>query len=127
MPGPTKEELSDAMNQAIENAGPLMKQLSFGTVVGYCSGAAAKKVGKALAVVIGMGFVTLQTMVHTGYVTVDWKKVEADAIAKIDTTGDGKLSIDDIHVYWGKVRKILTNEIPSAGGFSLGFLYALSS
>ena len=121
------DEFKDAMNEAIEKAGPVLSQLTFGSIIGYCSGAAAKKIGKALAVIAGMGFITVQTMVHAGYITVDWNKVHTDTIAKIDTDGDGKLSIEDLKVYWEKLKKILTKEIPSAGGFSLGFLYGLTS
>ena len=41
-------------------------------------------------------------------------------------TGDGQLDAEDAKVYWSKVKKILTNKIPSASGFSLGFFYGVS-
>ena len=39
--------------------------------------------------------------------------------------GDGELTVKDAKVYWSKVKKILTYNLPSAGGFSLGFMYGL--
>merc|ERR1712087_675179 len=114
-------------NAGIEKLTPTLKTAGFGSFVGYCSGAAAKKIGKALAVVVGFGFIAIQGAVYSGYVNVDWNKVQDDAVKKIDTTGDGKLDVDDLKVYWKKVKKILTNQIPSAGGFSMGFLYGVSS
>ena len=44
----------DAVAQAIEKAKPLLSNMTFGGIVGYCSGAAAKKLGKALAVAGGI-------------------------------------------------------------------------
>mmetsp|Transcript_19722 Transcript_19722/g.24878 ORF Transcript_19722/g.24878 Transcript_19722/m.24878 type:complete len:124 (-) Transcript_19722:398-769(-) len=117
----------DPMNQFIEKAKPQMSKLTFGGVVGYCSGAAAKKVGKAIAVLAGMAFIAVQSAVYSGYVAVDWDKVKDDAVAKVDTDGDGELTVKDVKNYWAKVKKILTYNVPSAGGFSLGFMYGLTS
>ena len=64
---------------------------------------------------------------YSGYVSVDWKQVQDDAIAKVDVDGDGELTVADAKHYWKKVKKILTYNVPSAGGFSLGFLYGLQS
>ena len=75
----------DAVNQLLEKSKPLLSKLTFGGVVGYCSGAAAKKVGKAVAVIAGMAFIAVQSAVYSGYVAVDWKKIQDDAVAKVDT------------------------------------------
>ena len=64
---------------------------------------------------------------YSGYVSIDWKQVQDDAIAKVDVDGDGELTVADAKHYWKKVKKILTYNVPSAGGFSLGFLYGLQS
>jgi uncharacterized membrane protein (Fun14 family) len=118
-------EKKDIVEQAIEKAKPILQKLGFGTVMGYCSGIALQKVGKALAITIGIGFIGLQTVVSLGYIQVDWEKVKIDFVKRVDTTGDGKLDADDAKIYWQKLRKLLTNKIPSAGGFSLGFLYGV--
>lgn len=111
----------------LSKASPILSKITFGGVVGYCSGAAAKKIGKALATLVGLGFIAIQGFVHTGYVSVDWEKVQKDAIRAIDTTGDGKITADDFKVYWKKLKAFLTNGIPSASGFTVGFIYGLTS
>lgn len=120
-----KDKNDDAIAEAIEKAKPIASKLTFGGIVGYCSGAAAKKVGQAIAIVGGLMFISVQSAVYSGYVDVDWKKVQDDAIAKVDTDGDGELTVSDLKNYWLKYKKILTHNIPNASGFSLGFLYGL--
>lgn len=119
----SKEE--DPISQILDKVKPYAGKLTFGSLVGYCSGAAAKKIGKALAVVVGLGFIAVQSAAYSGYVDVNWNKVKDDAIAKVDTDGDGEVTVEDLNNYWKKVRTILTKNVPSAGGFSLGFMYGL--
>ena len=57
----TDKEGSDPINQILEKAKPLGAKLSFGSIVGYCSGAAAKKIGRAVAVICGLGFILVQS------------------------------------------------------------------
>eukprot|EP00979_Chaetoceros_neogracilis_P018348 scaffold10575_cov275-Chaetoceros_neogracile.AAC.2 len=123
----TVKDENDPVNQMLDKMRPYAAKLTFGSIVGYCSGAAAKKIGRALAVLCGLGFIAIQSASYSGYVAVDWQKVQDDAVAKIDTDGDGELTVSDAKVYWKKVKKILTTNMPSAGGFSLGFMYGLSS
>lgn len=120
-------ENKDTMEMAIEKAKPLLANLSFGAFMGYCSGVAMKKTGKALAYVIGVGFISLQVAVSLGYIQIDWEKVRVDIVKKVDTTGDGKLDHTDLKAYWAKLKKVLMYKIPSAGGFSMGFLYGVRS
>mmetsp|Transcript_11044 Transcript_11044/g.15322 ORF Transcript_11044/g.15322 Transcript_11044/m.15322 type:complete len:156 (-) Transcript_11044:151-618(-) len=124
---PKESDEFDAVTGAIDKLKPALSQLSFGAVVGYCSGAAAKKVGKAIAVLAGVAFIALQSAVYSGYIDVDWKKVQDDAVKKIDTDGDGEITAEDAKNYWKKVKAILTDKVPDAGGFSLGFLYGLKT
>ncbi len=56
---------------------------------------------------------------------MDWDKVKTDAVSQIDTDGDGEITVSDAKVWWGKVKKIMTKNVPNAGGFSLGFVYGL--
>ncbi|MFN9982609.1 MAG: FUN14 domain-containing protein, partial [bacterium] len=86
----------------------------------------AKKIGRALATLLGLAFIAIQGIVYTGYVSVDWEKLQKDAISAVDTTGDGKITADDFKVYWNKLKAFLTNGIPSASGFTVGFFYGLT-
>mmetsp|Transcript_15051 Transcript_15051/g.42487 ORF Transcript_15051/g.42487 Transcript_15051/m.42487 type:complete len:127 (+) Transcript_15051:137-517(+) len=119
------KDVPDAVETALDKLKPVLAKVSFGGIMGYCSGLALKKVGKAVAVVIGMGFFGVQTAAYMGYIEVNWSKVVADAVKPLDTTGDGKVDMEDVKTYWKKLKKILMNGLPNAGGFSLGFLYGV--
>ena len=91
-------EAKDAVETAIDKLKPIMAKLSFGAIMGYCSAMALKKVGKALAVVVGVGFIGLQTAVSTGYLAVDWTKISDDIKKSADTNADGKIDTEDMKV-----------------------------
>ena len=94
----------DAVESAIDKAKPILAKLSFGTVMGYCSAMALKKVGKALAIIVGIGFIGFQTAATTGYLAVDWTKISDDIKQKADVTGDGKIDSEDVKVSLFKVE-----------------------
>lgn len=118
-------EQKDIVEDALAKAKPMLVNIGFGSIVGYCSGLAMQKVGKTLAFVIGSGFIALQMAVSLGYIDVHWDKVAGGATASIDVNKDGKLDAEDAKEYWRRLQSILTHKIPSAGGFSLGFLYGV--
>lgn len=64
---------------------PIISKLTISSVMGYCSAITAKRLGKGIAFIAGLGFIALQGMVYGGFVTVDWKKVEKSAVDAIDT------------------------------------------
>jgi uncharacterized membrane protein (Fun14 family) len=78
-------ENKDPMETAIDKLKPIISQLGFGSVMGYCSGLAMKKIGKAVAFAVGIGFIAVQTAVSGGYIDVDWGKVKDDSLGKLDT------------------------------------------
>ena len=119
------KDADDVVTQAIDKAKPILSKLSFGTVVGYCSGMATQKIAKATAFLVGVSFIALQVAVSSGVVTMDWSKLQVHCHKLMDASGDGKLDAEDLKLYWKKVRGVLTTNLPSAGGFSLGFLYGV--
>jgi len=118
-------EKQDPVEAIIDKAKPLLANLSFGAMMGYCSGYALKKVGRALALIIGMGFIGLQVAATSGYIQIDWNKLKVDFVKRVDTSGDGVFDAEDAKEYWRRLKKVLTYRVPSAGGFSLGFLYGV--
>ncbi|XP_010569675.1 PREDICTED: FUN14 domain-containing protein 1 isoform X1 [Haliaeetus leucocephalus] len=66
------------------NSGPIVEkysvatQIVMGGVTGWCAGFLFQKVGKLAATAVGGGFLLLQIASHSGYVQVDWKRVEKD-------------------------------------------------
>jgi len=121
MSGNNKEPM-DVVNQFIDKNKDALSEISFGGVMGYCSGMAFRKVGRGVGLVAGVGFIGLQTAKHMGYIDVDWDKIGRDAIKPLDTNNDGKIDAQDVEVLWKKSQVVLQDQIPGAGGFSAGFL-----
>eukprot|EP00357_Protocruzia_adherens_P005777 CAMPEP_0115021946 /NCGR_PEP_ID=MMETSP0216-20121206/31215_1 /TAXON_ID=223996 /ORGANISM="Protocruzia adherens, Strain Boccale" /LENGTH=112 /DNA_ID=CAMNT_0002394451 /DNA_START=38 /DNA_END=372 /DNA_ORIENTATION=+ len=96
---------------------PALKQVSMGSIMGFCTGAFAKKLGEKVAYAVGGLFVLIQLAAYNGYLNVNWKKMERDAIAAVDVDGDGKITEVDIKHYWGRLVTFLTFQLPSASGF----------
>jgi len=90
--------------------------------MGYCSGMAFRRVGKFVGLVIGVGFMGMQTAKNMGYIDVDWNKIKDDAIKPLDMNSDGKVDAQDIEVLWKRSQAIMKDSVPEAGGFSAGFL-----
>ena len=78
------EHKLDAVESALEKATPFLTNVTFGGMMGYCSGYALKKIGKALAVVVGVTFIALQTAVYSGYIDVDWVKIKDSGLKAVD-------------------------------------------
>lgn len=73
------------MAKAIDTLKPILTKLTFGSLMGYCSGYATKRIGKAAAFAVGVSFMVMQGLVSTGYINIDWGKVKDDAIKSVDT------------------------------------------
>ena len=118
----------DVVSQALEKAGPAFANLSFGGLMGFCSGMALKKIGRAMAIVIGTGFVALQLAVSSGYIEgVNYTKIRDDCAKTLDINKDGKLDEKDAKEWWEIFKNVMVHKLPSAGGFSLGFLYGVKT
>jgi uncharacterized membrane protein (Fun14 family) len=123
----TDKPKEDPVETAIDALKPVLANVGFGAVMGFCSGYAMKQVGKALAFVVGVSFIGLQAAASTGYIHVDWTKVRDDVAKKMDANGDGTFDAEDAKRWWRSFKTIMTSQLPSAGGFSFGFLYGVRS
>ncbi len=124
---PTPRNDDNSNDDILSQYRPLIQQFSLSSILGYCSAVSAKRIGKTLAFIGGMGFVCLQAMVHKGYITVDWKKIEKSVTDVVDTDKDGKITERDVQRYFEKVKAFLMENIPDASGFGLGFMLGLKS
>jgi len=119
------KDFGSHVQSAIDSGIPA--QLSYGFIMGYCSGLALKKVGKTAAVVLGCGFMTLQGLQHAGYIQVDHSKLKEHVEGVMDLNDDGKVDKKDATIAFNKVQSILTVGVPSGGGFCAGFIGGLRS
>ncbi|KAL7499490.1 hypothetical protein ACHAWT_007771 [Skeletonema menzelii] len=118
---------NDDLNSILSHYSPLIQQFSLSSVLGYCSAISAKRIGKTLAFIGGLAFVSLQALVHQGYISVDWKRIEQSVKDVVDTDQDGEFTEKDVQRYWERVKLFLTQNIPDASGFGVGFMLGLKS
>ncbi|KAK3262663.1 hypothetical protein CYMTET_28495 [Cymbomonas tetramitiformis] len=110
----------------IERFGKVAMKLGFGGCLGFCSGYAAKQLGKAAAVLIGVIFAFLQILAYNGFIEINWGKIKGSLEKKMDQDGDGKFNVKDIKVLLMGTFKVLKYNLPSATSFVPGFYYGFS-
>ncbi|XP_043913580.1 FUN14 domain-containing protein 2 [Protopterus annectens] len=116
-----------------QNSGPIAEkysvatQLAIGGVTGWCAGYLFKKVGKLAATAVGGGFFLIQIANHTGYIKVDWKRVESDVNkAKKQLKINTKTS-PEVRTRVDEVTSFVKKNVVVAGGFAGGFLLGMAS
>ncbi|XP_075429229.1 FUN14 domain-containing protein 2 isoform X1 [Ascaphus truei] len=116
------------------NSGPIaekysvMTQIMIGGAAGWCAGFLFNKVGKLAATAVGGGFFLLQIAHHTGYVHVDWKRLEKDVntakeqlkIQSKKIKGEQPSRVKEIQIF-------LKKNVVVTGGFAGGFLLGMVS
>jgi uncharacterized membrane protein (Fun14 family) len=109
-------QVQSAIDSGIPN------QISYGFVCGFSSGYALKKIGRAASIVFGMGFMTLQALSYTGYVTVNHGAIKSDVESALDVNDDGIVDGEDMNAIKDKVMDVLTFNMAGGSGFGTGFL-----
>ena len=111
---------SPQFDQALETGVPT--QLTYGFIAGFCSGIALKKVGQLAATVLGVGFVSLQTLSYFGYIEIKHDLFKQNVENSLDLNKDGKVDKSDFQQYFDKLMGLLTYNMPGGAGFVAGFL-----
>eukprot|EP01137_Pigoraptor_chileana_P010507 Opistho-2@60282 len=106
---------------------PVANEITLGSISGFCTGYAAKKLGKAAAFVIGLGFLGIQGAAYSGYINVNWLKVQKDLIKALDTNEDGKIDSHEMKHYMEKAVTIARYQMPTSTGFVAGLLVGIRS
>uniref|UniRef100_A0A8C5P7Q8 FUN14 domain-containing protein 1 n=1 Tax=Leptobrachium leishanense TaxID=445787 RepID=A0A8C5P7Q8_9ANUR len=116
------------------NSGPLTEkysvatQIVMGGVTGWCAGFLFQKVGKLAATAVGGGFLLLQIASHSGYVQIDWKRVEKDVNkAKSKIKKQANKSAPELNTFIEESTDFFKKNIVVSGGFVGGFLLGLAS
>ncbi|OZJ06167.1 hypothetical protein BZG36_00990 [Bifiguratus adelaidae] len=89
-------------------------ELSFGTVLGFCTGYLIKKVGKLFAMAVGVGFIFLQYLSQKGYITVHWDRMETAYVGV--SSKEGRKNA------WNRLVGFLTYNIQFKAAFTAGFV-----
>ncbi|KAM9300368.1 FUN14 domain-containing protein 1 isoform 1-T1 [Morus bassanus] len=137
------------------NSGPIVEkysvatQIVMGGVTGWCAGFLFQKVGKLAATAVGGGFLLLQDREilicgeiccliivavlkqiasHSGYVQVDWKRVEKDVNkAKKQLKKRANKAAPEINTLIEESTEFIKQNIVVSSGFVGGFLLGLAS
>uniref|UniRef100_A0AAY4DG62 FUN14 domain-containing protein 1 n=1 Tax=Denticeps clupeoides TaxID=299321 RepID=A0AAY4DG62_9TELE len=116
------------------NSGPIAEkysvatQIAMGGVGGWCVGYLFQRVGKIAATAVGGGFLLLQIANHSGYVQVDWKKVEKDVKkAKKHLKKRADKAAPELNSFIDESTDFVKRNIVISSGFVGGFLLGLAS
>ncbi|NXQ26260.1 FUND1 protein, partial [Alaudala cheleensis] len=116
------------------SSGPIVEkysvatQIVMGGVTGWCAGFLFQKVGKLAATAVGGGFLLLQIASHSGYVQVDWKRVEKDVNkAKKQLKKRANKAAPEINTLIEESTEFIKQNIVVSSGFVGGFLLGLAS
>ena len=88
---------------------PWIEQIGVGAIAGFVSGFAIKKIGKAVALALGLLVVSVQFLAWGGYVTVDWVKLQTDV--------EPWLRTEALNEGWSGLVDVLTYNAPFAVAF----------
>ncbi len=96
---------------------PWIEQIAFGAVAGFVAGYALKKVGKLVAIALGLLFIVVQLLAWTGFLSVNWVVVQEQV--------DPLLRADSLEQAWRGLLTLLTHNIPFAAAFVPAFVIGL--
>ncbi|XP_032475945.1 FUN14 domain-containing protein 2 [Phocoena sinus] len=104
-------------------------QLLIGGVTGWCTGFIFQKVGRLAATALGGGFFLLQLANHTGYIKVDWKRVERDMKKAKEQlkVRKGSQTPAEVKSKADEVVSFVKKNVLVTGGFFGGFLLGMAS
>nr|CCA24028.1 conserved hypothetical protein [Albugo laibachii Nc14] len=118
--------VEDMVSKFVERMAGHFGEISFGGVLGFCSGYAVGHVGKLAAMSIGGGFLVAQIAHSQGYISINWKKLERDIVKVIDPNRNSTgFTARDCHILWKRFLQIMEKNLPSSSGFVAGFLYGV--
>jgi uncharacterized membrane protein (Fun14 family) len=82
--------------------------VSLGSVLGFATGYACKRIGQLLLAAVGIQVVALQLMARRGWVVVNWRSIERDLAPHVERDG-----VD-------RVLEEFKFKLPFAGAFTAG-------
>uniref|UniRef100_A0A8C5HPC0 FUN14 domain-containing protein 2 n=1 Tax=Gouania willdenowi TaxID=441366 RepID=A0A8C5HPC0_GOUWI len=116
------------------NSGPVAEkysvatQIAIGGASGWCAGYLFQKVGKLAATAVGGGLLLLQIANNSGYIQVDWKRVEKEVNkAKKQLKKGTNQAVPELNTFVDKATAFVKKNIVVTSGFAGGFLLGLAS
>ena len=104
-----------------------MQMAGVSGLTGYTAGFAAKRAFRVFVFTAGCVVAGLQTLAYHKLITVHWDLIEERLNSCLDLNADGTVNQRDLLLGNEKLQAYLAAGLPSAGGFSAGFLLGLRS
>lgn len=102
---------------SLSEVAPYLEQIGFGAAAGFMAGYALKKLGKLVALAVGLLFVAVQLLAYFGYVTVEWGRIQGDV--------EPMLGSESLQRSWRGLLAMLTYNLPFAASFVPTFVVGL--
>lgn len=102
---------------SLSEVAPFLEQIGFGAAAGFVVGFALKKIGKLVALLLGVLFVVLQLLAYFGYVTIEWGRIQGQV--------EPLLEADSLGQAWRGLLGMLTYNLPFASAFVPAFVLGL--
>lgn len=96
---------------------PWVEQIGFGAVAGFVAGYTVKKIGKVVALVLGLLFIAVQLLAWSGFINVNWDVVQRQV--------DPLLTGESLQGTWRGLLALLTYNVPFAAAFVPAFIIGL--
>eukprot|EP00741_Cyanophora_paradoxa_P014868 tig00000189_g14343.t1 len=100
--------------------GKMVPETGFGFILGLATGYTAKQITKKVLLFIGITFIMVQLAARSGFISVNWTKIEDKVTSKLDANEDGKLDYKDFVLLAKKGLSALTENLHSTAGFGTG-------
>ncbi|EDO32705.1 predicted protein [Nematostella vectensis] len=133
-PGARQQDLlRDLMSMDLGNR-TTIQQIGIGGATGWFAGYMCKKIGKLTISAIGGGILILQIAHKTGYININWKKVEKDynkvsrhVEREVYKVAQGNSSTEQRIVGTGRqIFDYAKRNMAAASGFAGGFLIGMA-
>lgn len=102
---------------SLESVAPYLQQLSFGALAGFVAGYALKKVGRMVALILGLLFVVLQILAYYGLVTINWIEVQERVNPFLES--------ESLNRTWQGLLNIMLYNVTFAAAFIPGFIWGI--
>jgi len=110
------QEIASAAAEAPGQGVPLPDDVKFilmtlggGGLAGWAVGFTLKKVAKLAALVLGVAFISIQSLAYYRYITIDWERIKT------------QVPDESIEQSANSLMSVLTYNLPFAGSFLVGF------
>jgi uncharacterized membrane protein (Fun14 family) len=109
--------LGNVETTGLQALAPYLQQLSFGGIAGFAAGYALKKLGKLVALGVGLLFIALQLLAYYGFISVDWGVVQRQVDPLLEPESLGRM--------WDGLVALLTYNVTFALAFVPGLVLGL--